>query len=107
MSHSHTIYLAFHEGKFDKIMKVAGYPQICLKPSDCKIVYMLEPKLFCLSKVSDDALVSFFKKRYMYHKPTTPWGIISWEHPSNDFYIYSFQITLTACNKITVAIKMI
>ena len=104
---SRTIYLAFHEGKFDKIMKFAGYPQICFNPSDCKTVYTFEPKLSCLLKVSDDALVSFFKKRYVYYKPTKPMGIISWEHPSNEYYIDSFKITLTAYNKITVAIKMI
>ena len=93
MPHSFTVYLAFHEGKFDGIMKVAGYPQIFFIYEDT--TYPFEIK--SCKKIPDDALVSFVAS------PTTP-PIISWANSSddNECYIESFQITLTACNELTV-----
>ena len=103
---SDTIYLAFHEGKFDKIMKVASYPQIHFNESDHKTVYLLKSNRSC-EKVPDDALVSFLKKKYMYYKLTTPMGIISWAYPPHELIcIESFKIILTACNGLTVCIKV-
>ena len=98
MPHSFTVYLAFHDGKFDRIMKVAGYPQIFF--IDENFTYPFEIK--SCTKIPDDALVSFVTS------PTTPPmpGIISWTNPfvDNECHIESFQITLTACNELTVCL---
>ena len=99
---SHTIYLAFHEGKFDRIMKFAGYPQICFNQSDHRTVYQFEPNRSC-KKFPDDALVSLFNSLI---KPTTPMGIVSWAYPSDEYCIKSFQMTLTACNELTVCFSV-
>ena len=97
MSDTNTIYLAFHEGRFDKIMKVAGYPKIHFHQfRDHKTVQVKS-----CTKFPNDALVSLFHSSM---KSTIPVGIISWKNPleSRFDYIKSFEITLTACNELTV-----
>ena len=98
---SDTIYLAFHEGKFDNIMKFASYPQqIRFYQSGHKIYQFSEVKP--CTKSPDNALSSLFRP---FMKSTIPVGIISWKYNLQDKirYIKSFQITLTACNELTVS----
>ena len=96
---SDTIYLAFHEGKFDKIMKVAGYPEIHFNQRDHNTIQVKS-----CTKFPDNALSSLFHPSM---KSTIPVGIISWKYPleSRFGYIKSFEITLTACNELTVCFR--
>ena len=96
MPHTNTIYLAFHEGKFDRIMKLADYPQIHFNQGNSKI-FQLSVVKSC-TKLSDDILTLFFNSA----KKNTSWpGIISCTYPSREI-IDSLKITLIACNKIAV-----
>ena len=97
---SRMIYLAFHEGKFDRIIKHTSYPQIYFDKDD-DTTYPFEIK--SCTKIPDDALVSFVISSKKSTTPPVP-GIISWKYPSDDddCYMKSFQIDLTACNELTV-----
>ena len=99
---SHTMYLALHRGKFDRIMKLTDYPKINIKEINIdtkrSLNYIDSLPSFQVTmtlKIRDDALVSFLTSREL----TTPAGIISYkvsEHYVND----SLEISFTACNEL-------
>ena len=100
-----TVYLAFHEGKFDRIMKHVSYPKICFIHDDAtypfEVTSYQKTDKFSLSLLLDSSGMS----------TTTPAGIISWAHPhsKSDRYcryrISSLQITLMEHNKLAVHVK--
>ena len=99
-----TVYLAFHKGKFDKMMKHVSYPQICFIHDDT--TYPFEIKSY--HKVPIDALSSFLDSS---ETSTVPAGIISWTHPRSEsdrhrrYKISSLRITLMERNKLAVHVK--
>ena len=96
-----TIYLAFHEGKFDRIMKVAGYPEIYFVYDGT--TYQFEVK--SCKKISDNALVSFVTSS----PSPMPVGIISWVHPlskADVHCIVKLKIILATCNKLAVHLHL-
>ena len=98
---SHTIYLALHRGKFDRIMKLTDYPKINIKVIDERN----NDDTPCTSfqgtitlKIPDDALVSFLTSKNL----VTPAGIISYQVSIFCVINYPFEISFKACNELTV-----
>ena len=105
--HPYIIYLAFHDGKFDRIMKLADYPKINIKEKDpfggSRIYISCDPPETVTlkplyKKIPDDALVSFLTSK----KSITPAGIISYKAFHRGVHL--LKITLTACNGLTVSL---
>ena len=130
---SHTIYLALHEGKFDRIMKLTDYPKINIKEINLEAKkyiddvedleeYDLED-LECIDgevKYIGTILSSppSFQETMTLKIPddalvsfltseklTTPAGIISYQVYRPFLTKYSVEISFTACNELTVLLS--
>ena len=105
VSISNTIYLAFHEGKFDRLIKL-GYPKIYIKDEEDVTNNRTFLKVASYQKISADALVSLssLKKSESTVQPVQK-GIISWHVQlySKNGYLKSFRIYVTTSNELIVS----